>query len=71
VLLHRGLDLAAIVISESEGSTVPLDSTLATLRHFADVPLLAIPRTRETAGVEEAFARLGALISSHLDACSA
>jgi dethiobiotin synthetase len=71
VLLHRGLDLAAIVISESEGSTVPLDATLATLVRFADVPLLGIPRPGEKSGVEEAFARLGALISSHLDACLA
>ncbi len=67
VLLGRGLDLAAIVISESEGSTVPLDATLATLGRFADVPLLSIPRTGDMARLDAAFACLGASISSYLD----
>lgn len=67
VLLHRGLDLAAIVISESEGSSVPLDATLDTLSRFADVPLLGVPRSRDISHVDEAFVGLAALISSHLD----
>src|SRR6185437_8998899 len=34
VLTRRGLKIAALVISESEGSTVGLDVTIATLRRF-------------------------------------
>ncbi len=67
VLLHRGLDLAAIVISESEGSSVSLEATLDTLSRFADAPLLAVPRSRDTSCVDDTFARLATLISSHLD----
>ena len=67
VLLHRGLDLAAIVISESEGSSVSLEATLDTLSRFADAPLLAVPRSRDTSRVDDAFARLATLISAHLD----
>jgi dethiobiotin synthetase len=67
VLLHRGLDLAAIVISESEGSTVSFEATLATLGRFAEAPLLGIPRTRDGSRLDAAFACLGAAISSYLD----
>jgi dethiobiotin synthetase len=66
VLDHRALDLAAIVISESEGSTVPLEATLETLARFANAPVLGIPRSDDDAKVDEAFARLEALISAQL-----
>lgn len=71
VLLRRGLDLAAIVISESEGSTVPVDATLATLARFAAAPLLGLPRAADASRAAEAFTQLGRLLSSHLDARSA
>lgn len=67
VLDHRALDLAAIVISESEGSTVPLEAVLETLARFADVPLLGLPRSPDASRLDAAFARLGTVISSHLD----
>jgi dethiobiotin synthetase len=66
VLLRRGLDLAAIVISESEGSTVPLGATLETLSRFTAAPLLGLPRVCAPGRADDAFARLGTSILSHL-----
>ena len=40
----RKLDIAAIVISESETSTVSLGGTAAILRKFTPVPIYSIPR---------------------------
>jgi dethiobiotin synthetase len=65
VLLYRGLDLAAIVISESEGSTVPLEATLETLSRFTAAPLLGLPRVCVLNRADDAFARLGTSILSH------
>jgi len=46
VLVRRGLKIAALVVSETKGSTVGLDATIATLRRFvpAGVEILALPR---------------------------
>jgi len=46
VLTRRGLEIAALVISETEGSTVGLDRTVATMRRFipAKIGILALPR---------------------------
>jgi dethiobiotin synthetase len=46
VLTRQGLKIAALVISETEGSTVGLDQTAATLRRFvpAEIEVLALPR---------------------------
>lgn len=68
VLLHRGLDLAGIVICESEASTVTLEASLETLANFADAPIRAIARMRDTARLDAAFARLEPLILSDLGA---
>ena len=41
----RGLELAGLVVSESEDSPVPLEECAATLRRFLDpVPVIALPR---------------------------
>jgi dethiobiotin synthetase len=40
----RKLDIAALVISESEGSTVSLGATAATLRKFTSIPVFSVPR---------------------------
>ncbi len=63
VLARRGLRVAALVVSETPGSTVGLESTIATLRRFvpADVEILALPRL--AAGQEHTvFDRLAGLI---------
>jgi dethiobiotin synthetase len=46
VLARRGLRIAALVVSETEGSTVGMEPTVATLRRFvpADIEILALPR---------------------------
>jgi dethiobiotin synthetase len=55
VLARARARMAAIVVNESPGSTVPLDETLATLRRFAgSVPVLALARDAE----DSAFANL-------------
>ncbi len=40
----RRLVLQAIVVSESEGSTVSLEDTAATIRQFTDLPVAAVTR---------------------------
>jgi dethiobiotin synthetase len=45
----HGFQVAAIVVSESVGSTVPLEDTLSSISRFAGkVPCLALPRGPET-----------------------
>ena len=46
VLTQRGLRIAALVVSETFGSTVGLEPTVATLRRFvpAEIEILALPR---------------------------
>lgn len=47
-LMARKLPVRALVMSESEGSAVPLDDTVAALSPFvpADIPLVKLPRLR-------------------------
>lgn len=45
VLAQRKLDIAAIAVSETEGSTVSMEQTLESLRRFAeDIEVVAVPR---------------------------
>jgi dethiobiotin synthetase len=45
MLARRNLDVAAVVVSESEGSAAPLDDTVATIARFAnDIDVVALPR---------------------------
>jgi dethiobiotin synthetase len=48
----RKLDIAALVISESEGSTVSLGGTAATLRKFTQVPTFSVPRNDQSAAMK-------------------
>ncbi len=43
-LKHRGLKVAALVVNETEGSTVPLAETAATLARYCKDPIAIIPR---------------------------
>jgi dethiobiotin synthetase len=62
VLTGRGLRVAALVVSETPGSTVGLDQTIATLRRFipAETEILGLPRL--TGRDHPAFDRLAALV---------
>jgi dethiobiotin synthetase len=63
VLSRRGLKIAALVVSETEGSTVGLEPTIATLRRFVSMELeiLALPRLDEPD--QSVFDRLVGLIA--------
>jgi len=45
VLAKRSLQVKALVVNETQGSTVPITDTIETMRRFArDVPVFAMPR---------------------------
>jgi dethiobiotin synthetase len=48
-LYRRELDVLAIIVSETPGSTVPLDDVVATLSRFVD-PVIGLPRTPPQGG---------------------
>lgn len=61
-LFRRDMKLLAIIVSETPGSTVPLDDTVAAIARFAQ-PVIALPRrqppqTDERAGTLAAFDRI-------------
>lgn len=61
VLMRRGIALAGLVVSESAGSTVPLDETAATLSRFLPgLPIRLLPRL----GPEDAAPDLTDLVIS-------
>lgn len=58
-LTHRGLEVAALVVNGHDAGHVPIEDTLASLRHFtAGLPILALPRDPS----EAAFERLEKLL---------
>ena len=63
VLARRNLDIAAVVVSESEASAASLADTVATIARFADaLDVIGIARATAGASDDAAFARLAALI---------
>ncbi|HUB63120.1 MAG TPA: dethiobiotin synthase [Methylocella sp.] len=62
VISRRALDLCAIVISETEGTPVPFEATLATLGNFTKVPLLGLRRHGPSARNGAVFRQLATLI---------
>jgi len=48
-LYRRDLDVTAIIVSETPGSTVPLDDTVKAIARFAD-PVIGLPRSQSRAG---------------------
>jgi len=62
VLARRNINVAAVVVSESEESAASLDETVATITGFADsIDVIGLPRLAE--GAEHpAFARIAELI---------
>jgi|BarGraIncu00222A_1022003.scaffolds.fasta_scaffold65848_2 dethiobiotin synthetase len=57
----RGLDLRALVVNETPGSSVDLKATCSSLGNFTAAPVLAL-RWGDSAANEAAFARLAALV---------
>ena len=63
VLVRRNLDVAAVVISESEASAASLADTVATVERFADtIDVVGLPRLTPGAGDDPAFARIAGLL---------
>lgn len=63
VLRRRDLRVAALVISESLGSTVALDDTCATMTRFADhIPVVGVPRLPPNVFAHPALAQLADLL---------
>jgi dethiobiotin synthetase len=63
VLVRRNLNVAAVVISESQGSAASLEDTVTTVARFAGViDVVGIPRLPAGAQDHPAFARLAGLI---------
>jgi dethiobiotin synthetase len=63
VLARRNLDVAAVVVSESQDSAAPLADTMATVQHFVGpMDVVALPRQAPGASEHPAFARIAALV---------
>ena len=63
VLARRNLDVAAVVVSESEGSAASLADTIAGIARFADaIDVVGIPRLPPGADSHPAFAQIAALL---------
>jgi len=63
VLTRRNLDVAAVVVSESEGSAAALDETVAAIARFADtIDVVGIPRLADPATAHPAFAAIAQLL---------
>jgi dethiobiotin synthetase len=63
VLVRRNLNVAAVVISESEASAASLDNTVATLQRFANsIDVVGIPRLTPATTDDPAFSRIAGLL---------
>jgi dethiobiotin synthetase len=63
VVARRNLDIAAVIVSESEGSAAPLADTVATIQQFADVlDVVGIPRLASGVPKHPAFAQIAGMI---------
>jgi dethiobiotin synthetase len=63
VLARRNLDVAAVVVSESQDSAAALDETVAKIARFSDsIDVVGIPRLAETAAAHPAFAAIARLL---------
>jgi dethiobiotin synthetase len=59
-LFQRDMNLLAIIVSETPGSTVPLKDVVATIARFAE-PVIGLPRSRSRAGDPGAGPSLGGI----------
>jgi dethiobiotin synthetase len=63
VLVRRNLDVAAVVISESQGSAATLDDTVAAVARFSGaIDVIGIPRLADAAQTHPAFAAIARLL---------
>jgi dethiobiotin synthetase len=63
VVARRNLDVAAVVVSESQGSAASLDETVSTIARYSDsIDVVGIPRLADGATAHPAFARIAELL---------
>jgi dethiobiotin synthetase len=62
VIARARLKVAALVINDSGDGAVPMEETVATLRRFAGVPTLTLPRVKAPVAARAEFAKLAALL---------
>jgi dethiobiotin synthetase len=63
VLAQRNLDIAAVVVSESEHPGAPLQDTVATITRFADsIEVIGVPRLAGDASMHPALSRIAGLL---------
>ena len=63
VVARRNIDIAAVVVNESENSAASLSDTIATLRQFAGaIDIVGLPRLAGDAADHPAFADLARLL---------
>jgi dethiobiotin synthetase len=63
VLAQRKLDIAAIVVSKTEGSAVSMDDTIASITRFAEgFNVIGIPRLPAGTHDHPAFGRIASLV---------
>jgi dethiobiotin synthetase len=63
VVVRRNLDVAAVIVSESQGSAALLDDTVATIAQFSgSIDVIGIPRLADAAAVHPAFAAIARLL---------
>jgi len=63
VLVRRNLNVAAVVVCESQASAASLEATVATVQRFANsIDVVGIPRLAPDARDDAAFARIAELI---------
>ena len=64
VMARRNLDLAAVVVSESEGSAASLEDTVAAIAQFVDaLDVVGLPRLAPGANDHAVFAQIAGLIT--------
>jgi dethiobiotin synthetase len=63
VLTRRNLDVAAVVVSQSQDSAAPLADTVAAIARFSDsIDVVGVPRLADAAGTHPAFAAVAQLL---------
>jgi len=64
VMARRNLDIAAVVVSASEGGAASLEDTVASIAQFADaIDIIGLPRLPAGTSKHPALARIAALIA--------
>jgi dethiobiotin synthetase len=63
VLTRRNLDVAAVIVSESQASAASLDDTVAMIARYSDsIDVIGIPRLADVATAHPAFAAIARLL---------